>query len=56
MQFGNHYIQASQADYHISLEVNVFCRRQTVEVNYSVSLETAFSFEDFGAKFGTPYH
>lgn len=56
MQFGNHYMQASEADYHISLEVNVFCRRQTVEVNYSVSLETAFSFEDFGAKFGTPYH
>lgn len=56
IQFGNHYMQVSEADYHISAEVNVFCRRQTVKVNYSMSLETVFSFEDFGAKFGIPYH
>lgn len=56
IQFGNHYMQASEADYHISVEVNVFCRRQTVKVNYSVSLETVFSFEDLGANFNTPYH
>lgn len=49
-------MQVSEADYHISVEVNVFCRRQTVKVNYSMSLETVFSFEDFGVKFGIPYH
>lgn len=43
IQLGHHYRQASEADYHISLEVNVFYRRQTVKVSYSVSVETVFS-------------
>lgn len=56
IQRRNHYMQTSEADYHISVEVNVFCRRQTVKVNYLESVETVFSFEDLGAKFDTPYY
>lgn len=49
-------MQASEDDYHISIEVNVFCRRQTAEVSYSESVETVFSSEDLEERFDTPYY